>query len=474
MKYLFTLILFSFIYSNVDAVEQNYDISITVKGMENKMGLLAYYYGDKKYVKDTLYFDAKGKTTIKGKKEIARGVYILAFPSMRYASFDLIITEPNFSIITDTSNFIMHAKIKNSPENAQMFADMQYMYPVGKANDSLRKIFRTMKESDTAFLSTETAINNISSKIEQHRKKTITSHPTTFYSQLLKVMMDVNVPEGKRKPDGSLEDTFHVFHYTQQHYFDAIDFRDSGYIRSPVFRDKLLNYFDKYVFPIPDSIIQSVDFVLKKAEVNPEMFQFCVNELFTKYAKSEVMGEDAIYVYIADNYLLNGKAWWADKSNFTELKDRVDALRPTLIGKIAPNFSVQDTSGKNHYFHDFISKNKYTVLVFWNSDCSHCQHEIPRLKKIYDDSLKTLPVQIFTVSTEQTDSSFRTFAAKNCHSDWVTCADMFGKSAFRKEYDVIATPKVYVIKNDYKILAKNIPIDNIPDFIKYEEKKEKK
>ncbi|HNY55639.1 MAG TPA: redoxin domain-containing protein, partial [Chitinophagales bacterium] len=166
-------------------------------------------------------------------------------------------------------------------------------------------------------------------------------------------------------------------------------------------------------------------------------------------------------------YYLNGEAWWATEKSLTELRDRVEAVKPTLIGKIAPNFIVQDSSGKMQVFHDYVSKNKYTVLVFWNSDCSHCQHEIPVLKKLYTDSLQALGVRVFAVSTEQTDSSFRAFTAKNCSSQWITCADMRGVSAFRKEYDIIATPKVFVITQDYKIIAKNMPVDNLVGFIQF-------
>ncbi|HRG36691.1 MAG TPA: TlpA disulfide reductase family protein, partial [Chitinophagales bacterium] len=195
-----------------------------------------------------------------------------------------------------------------------------------------------------------------------------------------------------------------------------------------------------------------------------------LNEIFLKYAKSEIMGHDAIYVYMSDKYFFTGKAWWASEKSLSELRDRVEAIRPTLIGKIAPNFIVQDTSGKNQIFHDFISKNKYTVLVFWNSDCGHCQKEIPLLKQIYTDSLKQFGLDVFSVSTEQTDSSFRAFAAKNCSTDWITCADMRGVSAFRKEYDVIATPKVFIIDRNYKIVAKNIPVEKLYDFITFIDK----
>lgn len=74
MKNFFTFILLLIFTRIAFAQENNFDIKITVKGMENQMGILAYYYGDKRYVKDTLNFDAKGLATIKGKKHSQRGL----------------------------------------------------------------------------------------------------------------------------------------------------------------------------------------------------------------------------------------------------------------------------------------------------------------------------------------------------------------------------------------------------------------
>ncbi|MDB5227025.1 MAG: putative thiol-disulfide isomerase, partial [Bacteroidota bacterium] len=380
-----------------------------------------------------------------------------------------IIKEASFSLSTDTINFVKNASVKNSVENKEMFEDMNYMIPLGSVNDSLQKKLKPYKKTDPEFTKIAKDIDAISKKIIDHRKDLIKKYPATFYSKLLKMMLDLEVPDGPRRPNGSLVDTFYNFHYTQEHYFDNVDFSDSGIIRSPIFQSKFLKYFDSYVYPDPDSIIKTIEYITQKAKVNAEMYQFTVNELFMKYAKSEIMGQDAVYVYMADKFYLSGAAWWVDPKKLVELRDRVESVKPTLIGKLAPNFIVQDSVGRMLVFHDFVPKNKYTLLVFWNSDCGHCQHEIPKLKKLYTDSLQALGLRVFSVSTEQTDSSFRAFAAKNCAPDWVTALDMRGVSAFRKEYDVIATPKVFIITPDFRIIAKNIPIENMVDFIKFED-----
>ncbi len=33
-------------------------------------------------------------------------------------------------------------------------------------------------------------------------------------------------------------------------------------------------------------------------------------------------------------------------------------------------------------------KADYTILIFWDVDCGHCQKEIPVLKEVYDELLK--------------------------------------------------------------------------------------
>ena len=132
--------------------------------MENQIGILAFYFGDKRFVKDTLNFDAKGVAVLKGKKNIAEGVYLVAFPSMRYNSFDLIIKETSFSISTDTSNFIKNVIVKNSVENKQMFEDMNYMMPLGLENDSLQKKLKGLNKKDSAYKKIAGEIESISTK----------------------------------------------------------------------------------------------------------------------------------------------------------------------------------------------------------------------------------------------------------------------------------------------------------------------
>jgi len=473
MKKIYAVLLLLTSVSTVFAVQKNYNVTIEVKGISNDIGILAYYYGDKRLIQDTVKFDAKGIGKIQGKKEIPAGVYLLAFPKLKYQSFDIILKEPEFSITTDTLDLVNHAFVKNSVENKQMFDDMKYMLPLGKQNDSIYKANKDLKKGDLKYNEYVKVSEKINEQMLTHRKEMIKKYPNTFYSKLIKLMLDTDVPEAPKKQDGTIDSTF-KYTYTKQHYFDHLDYNDSGMVRSPVLGGKITRYFDNYVYPHPDSITQEIDKFLAKTRNNRELFMFTLNTLFMKYAKSEIMGQDAVFVDMAEKYYLSGVAWWPDPKGLAELQQQVSDLKPTLIGNNAPEFNVQDTLNINYSFHKFAKQNKYTILVFWNSDCGHCQKEIPHLKQLYLDSLKEMGIRVFAVSTEQVDSTFRNFAAKNCASDWVTCADMRGMSAFRKEYDVKSTPKLFLIDNNFRILAKNIPMENLVDFVKFEDNFRKK
>ena len=285
MKNIFTLFIVTIFTTISFSQERNFNISITVKGMENQIGILANYYADKRMIKDTLKFDINGIATIKGKKNIPAGVYLVAFPSFRYNSFDVIIKETDFSIVTDTANFITKSVVKNSIENKQLFEDMNYMYPLGIQTDSLQKLSSKFKKTDSAYVKNQRAIEAIGKQITEHRKTIAKKYPTTLYSKLIKVMQDIDVPKNDlRNEKGALVDSFFAFHYSQQHYFDNVDFADSALVRSPVLHGKLMKYFEQYVFPSPDSIIKYVDIVISKARASREMYQLVLNELFSKYA----------------------------------------------------------------------------------------------------------------------------------------------------------------------------------------------
>ena len=114
-----------------------------------------------------------------------------------------------------------------------------------------------------------------------------------------------------------------------------------------------------------------------------------------------------------------------------------------------------------------MNQHAYTLLIFWDSDCGHCKQEIPEIKAAYD-SIKTLGVQVVSIAIDTDEKNFKAFAAKNCHTEWITGWDPYVQSAFRKEYNTSSTPKLYLINNSTKqIKAKNLKVADLYGYISY-------
>lgn len=68
------------------------------------------------------------------------------------------------------------------------------------------------------------------------------------------------------------------------------------------------------------------------------------------------------------------------------------------VGDKAPDFTLEDLSGKNVKLSDEIGANSATLLVFWTTWCPYCREEIPELIRLNmdykDKGLKILAIDI--------------------------------------------------------------------------------
>jgi hypothetical protein len=100
------------------------------------------------------------------------------------------------------------------------------------------------------------------------------------------------------------------------------------------------------LIPHPDSIAVAAVNLVEKSKANVEMFQYVLSFLINKFQTSERMGMDGVFVALAEKYYLGGQAWWADQKLLDKIAERVNALKPNLIGKVAPDLWLPDPNGK--------------------------------------------------------------------------------------------------------------------------------
>ena len=451
-----------------------YEIHVHLKGVTDTNILLAHHFADKKYVDDTIRVDHNGWGVFKG-DSLLGGIYLIAIPGMTY--FEIIVSEnePKFTVETDKADFVMNMKVTGSPENQMFYDYLQYISPnnikVGAYNNRILalKDNKAMKDSVDYYNNKIKALNEANMAYE---KDLIDKHPNFFISHLLNMMMDVVPPPTPTTLHGD-DSLYFAYNYTKKHFWDKTDFCDHRILRTPVLKSKIDFYLDKISSPIPDSLIISSNLIIHKSECDREVFKYCVVYLTNRFETSQVMCQENVFVNLAINYYLSGKAYWADTGIMRKINDRVSKLKYCDCNTTAVEMSLPDSSGTYHSLHAM--PNDITVLYFFADDCSHCKETTPHMDSIYQIYSKK-GIGFYAVDILRDRKNWLDFV-HHYKLTWLNVWDPMNTTNFRFFYDIYSTPVVYVLDKDKKIIGKRIDWKQLPGFLDHlidENKKQKK
>ncbi|MEI6407767.1 MAG: thioredoxin-like domain-containing protein [Bacteroidota bacterium] len=464
MKKSLLLLVLIFI-SRTFLIAGNYEIKLTIKGIKNQNIQLAYYFGDKQYIRDSSLADENGKLTFKGDENLPGGVYLAVLPSRKY--FEIIVDkEQRFSMDTDTLDLISNMKVKGSKDNEAFYEYLNWISVRGKEMERLKKEFDMSKGDEGKLKLIRDEQNSIDRSVKDYKNIFISNHPEMLLSKIFNASWEPEIPETPILSNGRKDSTF-AYRYYKAHYFDKFDLKDDRLLRSPVFGNKIKQYFEKLTPQIPDSINQAAKRVINLTDEKSETFKFLVYWITNTYEKSEIMGMDAVFVYMAKNYYMNGKAYWVEDEQLGKIKERVSALEPCLIGVTANNMHLLKSDFHPIALNDI--KKKYTLVYFWDPSCGHCQKVTPKLRDFYITYKKEFDLEVLGVYIEADTSEWFKYI-KEKELNWINAADLLGTAQFRKYYDIYSTPVLYVLDRNKKIIAKRIDVEKIEDFLKNYEK----
>lgn len=462
-------VLIAFV-ANAGNPPEGHEIKVTVKGFkEGSNCILGNYYGDKQYIKDSAKVGPKGELVFKGKTKYPQGVYFIFPDNKKY--FDIIMdADQHFSLETDTADYISNMKVKGSEENASFFDYQRLIMSQQKLAEPLRAELKKTKNKDSIKIVSD-KLSKIDSVVKR-KMNTITSHKETMIAKWFKAMEEPVIPETPTLPNGQ-KDTLFPFRYYKAHFFDNVDFNDERILYTPTFHQKVKQYMEKMTLQIPDSINVSADYLVEKARNNPEVFKYVVYWLTLNYESSKIMGMDAVFVHMVKKYYATHQATWVDSTQLYKITDKAAWLDPVLLGRKAPPIKMLDTTGvKTISLYDV--KAKYTVLIFWDEDCGHCQKEVPKLKELYDSKLKAMGVEVYAVATEDKVKEWKKFIIDH-KLHWINVyqPNNYERAVTKKTYDVLTTPYIYLLDENKIIKAKHIDTEQLGNLIDAFEKERK-
>ncbi len=442
-------------------------IEIEVKGIPDTVLYLVHYYGNSNSIADTAYKDKSGKYIFAGKTTLPQGVYIVVDQSKSKPYFEFLMDKnQHFKMQTDTVAPFDNLVITNSPVNEDFKAYSNFVRDSRREADALRDQIAKLKEedaqkNDALIREQETRFREIDSKVKAYQRELADKEKGSMLAVLLNLQWE---PEAQNLENATRQDSLNAYYYTKTHYWDKIDFSDERIVRTPIFHEKLKTYLTVLVVQHPDSVIAEGEKIVAQTVSAPELFKFVVWYLGNMTERSNIMGMEKAFVHFAREYYLKGKTWWASEAVLKKMEERVRVLERTLLGAIAPELQMWDTNKVVTSLHRVQAN--FTVLVFWDYECGHCNKVLPVLRDFYHE-VKMEGVQVFAVCTK-TDLEKWKKAIQEKQLDWINVNGGYSINRYDTLYDIMATPVIFLLDKDKKILAKKIEVEQLKEILTIE------
>lgn len=464
LTYLFCFFLLLILEAQAQSTLNQVQLKGQIKGMSSGSLYLAHYFGsDQQVIVDTTQYQNDGRFDFVFKKPLFPGLYMLNYAPNKY--FDLIITESNIELKTDTLNIISSMEFIQSEENKAF-----YQFQARMSND-----FQQMRAM-ASDPNKRNDVQRMSKALEQFRSDWLSKNQKLFAAKLIKASMEPEIPNYsgamKTKADSLKAYQFRL-NYAKKHFFDYLDLNDERFYRSPFIDLKINKYFNDLVVQRSDSIIKEVDALLMKIK-NTDIRRFVIYRLSNTYENSKIIGTDGAFAHMAERYYVQEPGLW-DTMTVRKVKERLAIIKPLLIGKKIPELMLKTPDNKTLQFANMTGK--YTLVVFYDPDCSHCKEEMPKLLEM-QAYFKQKNLQVMAVSIVRDKAKWLKFINEYKIAGFYNGIDVHYNPTTKKEeyytdfinrYDVYSTPTLYLLDQNKRILMKRFGVEDIQAFIQFHE-----
>lgn len=244
------------------------------------------------------------------------------------------------------------------------------------------------------------------------------------------------------------------------HFWDKFEMQDTAQVKNPEKGEQQLADFLQLLAQVPDSATRdsAVSLMLDKAKVNRSSFDYFIKQYeHYLYDGNSPMRNDIIYESVL-RYLIK-----------TDLLSDLEkeAYRPTykLVlrnkeGQTAEDFSYELVNGKKQKLSD--TKAKYTFLIFYDPDCSHCKETIQQLRDTPQlvQLFTQLQVQVLAIDPWGDRTKWKNYQSQLA-DQWINGFDSESKVLSFNLYDLKASPTIYLLNENKKVLLKDTYLQQV-------------
>lgn len=461
MKQTITIIL---LFISVLAFSEGHEINVNISSAQNSKVKLAYYYLDNIYVKDSIQFDSSGSGIFQADTLLPQGLYKIYLDENNHFDF-LLGSDQTFSMSKETFTS-PEIKITGATETEEFAKYSVFLREMQKKGSDLSRKLETAAPEEKSNLQAEMA--KLTPVVQAYWFTIKEKYPDTFLSSFL-LANYVPVPELTDFPlEVQQNDSLLLlarFDYQKAHFWDYFDYTDERFLYTPLFKPKLETWFTQVLYQNYDSVKPAVYQFIENVRPNKRIFQFAVSWFLNSSIASNVMGMDALFVDLARTYYFSGQAFWASDESLKKIRENVTFAEHNLIGKTAPDLTLENIDGEFVNLHKIQSK--ITIVLIYEPNCSHCKEFVPHLHEDVYKKFKDKGLAVYAIYSMSDKEEWSEFLIKDNLFDWVNVWDENHISQFKILYDARKTPAVYVLDENKKIIAKGMSVEQIGEMMKF-------
>jgi len=231
------------------------------------------------------------------------------------------------------------------------------------------------------------------------------------------------------------------------HYFDGMDFKNPHIIRTSFINKWMDNYVNLYGQMSTTTALRDSLFPLagktaidKSKTGHPLVYGWMVDYFYRGYESNGIdAGMKILQPYLDDPNCLTSKR--------LEIERRLKGMETLVPGSPAPPIIMNDSDGGNFDLYAMKSPAKFTLILFWSGDCSHCEELTKQLYPWQQQAEISNDLTVVAISLDETDTEIEAWQKKKGDfKNWKHLRAPEGvRSKEASDYYVLATPVMVLL-----------------------------
>ena len=249
------------------------------------------------------------------------------------------------------------------------------------------------------------------------------------------------------------------------HYFDEIDLNDPLILRTQEFNDFVTAYMRMFGMKATSEQLRDSLFTYagalaceKAASGHPKVYGWMVDYFYKGYETYNI----ASGIKMLEKHIQNPHCLTAKKQ---EIIRRLEGMEKLTVGTEAPSFEAEMVNNMQVRFQGLSNEKTYGLLIFYNSECSHCAELLETIKKWYDKPENKAWFDVISVGVDDDRELWKKFHLTQNYPWTDVWAPGGINSRVATEYYILATPVMFLVDSDKKILLMPESVEQIQEFL---------